>query len=635
MRVADGAISALTEQDGRGSRLPISAYSDTFYATQKLGDYQIGCFVSSTIFERYSLGGRHPDLPYDDMDQAMTSHHETFHSAQDLATGFFAMVNEMMLQRDEIALENIRDILMSHPTAKLPLSGVSLKSAFDIADQYNRIDKDVQNMLQASNDPAGLSATDVIEGAAAFYTEIYRRLHVLFEMQLPPKGFEDIYNFRELCKRIECLPETYSRALAYYRKSLVSHWTDASDVDICNLFLTLCDLSLHVVEPSTVWGTADPRLTDFMPGDRLARLIRYVAGQGAFPRGFPAGVYSTVLVFSGSPFLGGIAPTTQKQKMTRAKNLEERFNAKAISLRQFEQYLDSLSSAMGWNVSKDVCKSWIGHFEKQVALAPRDAIQELRLHHMRERIKSPALLATFPNIRKALISRDYPTFCRTASGTKIWGGTNNREQIRNAICLKMFIRSAARMSVVTGCRACPFAGQSVYNCPDEINDCSAQISLENPLFNTCLFGMCFQHFVGRPVSDAFRLLDMSNNAPHLTSAKPNRSALEAHARTCSVCGRDSLAVIEGQPIVVQEISRFISRCPKCGVWLCSACSQVEASIRADVAEALIRSNPRVAEEIAKRYGSTTIQLMTVHCRFCGSRLGDSAQGFATVFKPIA
>lgn len=52
-----------------------------------------------------------------------------------------------------------------------------------------------------------------------------------------------------------------------------------------------------------------------------------------------------------------------------------------------------------------------------------------------------------------------------------------------------------------------------------------------------------------------------------------------------------------------------------------------------MAQEVIASNPVLQNEVTERYGDETIRLMTVHCRKCGSWLGDPQKGVVTVLTP--
>jgi len=384
-----------------------------------LGEYFIGLFFSRTVFDRYSVFGRHPSIPGDDLGQSVTSHHESFHSIQDLSTGFCCLVNACMVMRDELVVNNLRQAFSQKLPVSFPLtdpdnSKNDLTGRFcaEILNQYSDYETTINVLMTSFNNEASINAIDILEGAAAFYSEIYRRWHLHTENVAPLKEYANIYDFEEIFKEINKLPRRYNLALNYYRKELVSYWSDARDVDVCNLFLLICDLALQVPPPRIISADASRypvnsetryQFERYLPGDRFTAIVNHIQRNRLFFAHVPMDDYMISVVLTDKVDAQALEAYSRavRLKFAKAEQIKQRFHLTPPDKHaEFDAFVNQLCVDLGYETADFVCDEWIAHFQEQIEILYADETLKLRLKYMRARKSSKHTLSSFPNIQR-------------------------------------------------------------------------------------------------------------------------------------------------------------------------------------------------------------------------------------------
>jgi hypothetical protein len=486
-----------------------------------LGEYYIGLFFSRTVFDRYSVFGRHPSIPGDDLGQSVTSHHESFHSIQDLSTGFCCLINACMVMRDELVVNNLRQAFSQKFPISFPLTDPDNsendlidKFCKEILDQYSDYDTTINVLMTGSNNEAGINAIDILEGAAAFYSEIYRRWHIYTENVTPPEEYANIYNFEEIFKEINELPRRYNLAVNYYRKELVSYWPDASDVDVCNLFLLICDLALQVPPPGIISADAGRHPAEsetpyqferYLPGDRFTSIVNHIKRNRLFFSHVPMDDYMISLVVTDKVDAQALEAYSGlvRLKFAKAEEIKQRFHrTPPDDHAEFDAFVNRLCVDLGYETVDSICDDWIEHLQDQIKILYADETLKLRLQYIRARKSSEHTLSSFPNIQRHILGREYPTYCKIQSGTHILCGASDKEgPMIRTIALRMFVRSIISQMLHSGINSCPFIDQTVYQCPIESPQCRHQIDCKDEKFSECAFGRFFNAIFRVPLSE--------------------------------------------------------------------------------------------------------------------------------------
>lgn len=190
-------------------------------------------------------------------------------------------------------------------------------------------------------------------------------------------------------------------------------------------------------------------------------------------------------------------------KFAKAEQLKQRFHLTPPEEHaEFDAFVNQLCVDLGYETADSVCDEWIEHFEGVIKILYADETLKLRLKYMRARKTSKHTLSSFPNIQGQILRRDYLTYCKINSGTRLLCGDHDKEMpMIRTIALRMFVRSVISQMLHSGIKSCPFIDQTVYQCPIESPQCRNQIDCKDERFNECAFGRFFNAVFRVPLSE--------------------------------------------------------------------------------------------------------------------------------------
>lgn len=478
--------------------------SHSQFSSQLLGIYYPGLFHSSTIFDRFSLTELRSDL---NIIENITSHHESFHCVQDISSGYFCLLNEAMRLRDESVIEEMQTILKKCVGVHFPISRLVLSQKVincreklgQVINSYKTNNSLVDLLWGGHSQSSELTAIHIIEGAAAFYTEIQRRFLIyLYKLDSSVSSASNMYDFNSICKQVDKLPPMYRNALEYYREKLANSIQKYNDYNWCNLFLLMCDLALQVPTLDVIYRNlaicekGNDKLnimSRYLPGDRFIKLVDYISVRESCYFEIP-----------------DVNPNINSLFSDDISTFESRCNASQGSNKS-EEIINHILKELNFESVEDICNCWISLFKEQTKIAFADQILKLRLLFMIYRRTHKYILSNYNNIRNTLLSYVYPSFCKTHWGTwvtipdRMISNTLSLDRMRNTVTLRMFVRSISDQIVNTGIHTCPFINKTIIECPDEIEKCKGGISLNEQLYSKCIFGHYFKLLFGVTLSE--------------------------------------------------------------------------------------------------------------------------------------
>jgi hypothetical protein len=474
--------------------------SKIYLNSQLLGEYYPGLFYSSTIFERFSIGDFHAGIPFQESDiiQNITTYHESFHSIQDLSSGYFCLINETMRLRDESVIELLQKVIKINNKIIFPLKdnikttdSEYLSGRFEeIVSIYKYLQTVLMAFLSGNNNDTQLKALHVIEGAAAFYAEIQRR----FQMKIHSlEKDSEIYDFNKIHLQIDQLPPLYSIALKYFRTELIDVLNNYDNKTACDLFLTVCDISLQV-PPVDYFGSdilsvhLNPQdhtsLSKHLPGDRFVAIIDFLKR-------------SKVLDLKIPNSRSELFDLLDIKKIDQVISTEKHhMNDETVA---FAKSIDNILDKLNLALLDNVCDSWLSVFKHQIKIAYLDNTLKLRLAFMTARKNYNFILSSYDNISGLVTGAHYPSFCKTSWGTWVTCRDFDLDKVidtQKIIIAKLFIRSIVEQMVVTGIKSCPFADKTIYECNQETESCKCSIDTKDKKYSDCLFGHYFKSFIG-------------------------------------------------------------------------------------------------------------------------------------------
>lgn len=454
-----------------------------------LGHYHLGLLYSETVFDRVTvLGFNYPDVPIDDLLTSAISHHEALHGMQDVSSGFAAAVNEVMRLRDERCVEYFRENPARMHFVPLKRSGDT--SARRMTAWYELMDS-LRGALLADSE-GGLSATAVIEGAAAVYTEVYKRWHSLAECGLTE--FADIYDFVEVGTNVMRMPELYRTAFRFYLAHAPVPTSAGEHCALLNTFLAICDWSLQVppIDPEAVRKAGD--ISRFLPGDRFVAAVTELAKRRVFwaPLKLPV---PALVSAAGNP------EVTDRRSIAGTFVHEKLHSAYPANDGNIARWCDDLSLKTGHFRVTEACSAWIEFFDDQLKRAQREKVIALRRQCMIDRRSSPLLLGSFPAIRNEIIGHRAPIFCRTRNGMYYVGDVEKQEQFEAVVTVRLFLDGVCRQLVHSGLRTCPFANKTMIACAIEDQNCRGSLNSRDAKYSSCSLGKMFETLFHARVAD--------------------------------------------------------------------------------------------------------------------------------------